>query len=190
MFVGGLPVPGEQLGARLTVGIEGSFGNLHYPLLAFGTSSAVTGPEAPAEPSLTKDLLTRGFRRACNSDYADIALKAHAADGSVLCPASNDGLVSLFIDDTWSGLNALTQETAKRPSGSKRPEPERSHSSAVTTFGYPGQASMRRQLPIVGHGDGEDPYCLALRTQDSTLAVLPLLGSQGPRLGADGDWGV
>lgn len=106
-LMGVWPMPGENLGARLTVGIDGSFGVLHYALLAYTTSPAMTRSGIPAKAphhSSTEDMLSRGFRRACNSDYADIALKAQPADGSILCRASVDGLVSLSIDGhrVWS----------------------------------------------------------------------------------------
>lgn len=98
---------GEHLGARLTVGIDGSFGTLQYALLALTTSSAFakskTAGNSRHDP-LTENMLSRGFRRACNSDYADIVLKAQPADGSVLCRSSTGGLLSVWFDDNlvWS----------------------------------------------------------------------------------------
>lgn len=98
---------GEYMGARLTVGIEGSFGILQYAFLALTGSSVMTGRgvgEQPGPCSLTGNMLERGFRRPCNSDFADIALKAQPADGSIRCHASTEGFVALWLDDTlaWS----------------------------------------------------------------------------------------
>ncbi|MGK3647186.1 hypothetical protein [Pseudarthrobacter enclensis] len=83
----------------LTAGLGGSFGILHYALLAV-SSPGVSAEDLLADPrrSLSEDLLRRGFRKACNGDYADIALKAQPADGSILCRASA-GRVSLIVDD-------------------------------------------------------------------------------------------
>ncbi|MFW0775825.1 hypothetical protein ACLRGI_21960 [Paenarthrobacter nitroguajacolicus] len=111
-------MPDDYLGARLSVRIAGSFGMLHYALFALTTSSGMTrsGPaEQPSNTSLTEDMLTRGFRRACNSDYADIALKAQPADGSILCRASTDGTLSLWFEDNlvWSErLDSKDEQTA------------------------------------------------------------------------------
>ncbi|MDQ1053863.1 hypothetical protein QE394_001791 [Arthrobacter sp. SORGH_AS 212] len=109
---------GEYLGSRLTVGIDGSFGILRYAFLAMATSSGTPGSDIAGQSapySLTEDMLRRGFRRACNSDYADIALKAQPADGSVLCRASADGRVSVWFDDklAWSErFDTKDEETA------------------------------------------------------------------------------
>lgn len=97
----------KHMAARLTVGIDGSFGVLRYALLALSPPSAsadrgLGGKEQ--DGSFTGGLVRRGFRRACNSDYADIALKAQPADGTVLCRASTSGLVSLWFEENlvWS----------------------------------------------------------------------------------------
>lgn len=130
-------MPGDHLGARLTVEIAGSFGTLQYALLAFATSSAKARSDADGQPlhySLTEDMLRRGFRRTCNSDYADIALKAQRADGSILCRASADGLVSLWFDDNLVCLSALTQEMRRMPSGYRPGGPGTSLSLAATIF--------------------------------------------------------
>jgi hypothetical protein len=100
-------MPLEHSGARLTVGIEGSFGTLYYPLLAVAPAADATSREADAEHphySLTKDLLHRGFRPACNADYGDIGLRAQPANGSVQCRATRDGLISVVYDNkpVWS----------------------------------------------------------------------------------------
>lgn len=111
-------MPGEFLGARLRVGIAGSFGMLQYALLAVATSSGMTGNRGAGQAShsfLTEDMLGRGFRRACSSDFADIALKAQPADGSVMCRASADGAVSLWVDDAliwFERLDPQDEETA------------------------------------------------------------------------------
>lgn len=91
------------------VGIEGSFGILRYALLALSPSCTPVGGKCADKAqhqdcSLTDDLLGRGFRRACNNYYADIALKAQQADGTVLCRASTGGFVSLWFDGdlVWS----------------------------------------------------------------------------------------
>lgn len=110
---------GEYLGSRLTVGIAGSFGTLWYAFLALATSSRTPGSDMAGQSapnSLTEDMLRRGFRRACNSDYSDIALKAQPADGSVLCRASADGRVSVWFDDNlaWSErFDSKDEETVR-----------------------------------------------------------------------------
>lgn len=111
-------MPGDYLGALLRVGIAGSFGMLQYALLAVATPSGMTGSGVagqPSDSSLTEDMLRRGFRRACNSDYADIALKAQPADGSILCRAFADGTVSLWFEENlvWSErFDSTDEETA------------------------------------------------------------------------------
>lgn len=87
-------------GALLTVGIEGSFGTLHYAVLAFTAVRLTTD----RQPLLTQDLLGRGFRLARIPDFEDIVLKAQPADGSIQCRASTEGLISLLVDGSmvWS----------------------------------------------------------------------------------------
>ena len=105
-----------ELGVRLTVGIEGSFGILHYAVLAFAAARPTTDRQPNVEqwPLLTRDLLGRGFRPARNADVEDIVLKAQSADGSIHCRASTEGLVSLLVDNrlVWSRqLNPEDPET-------------------------------------------------------------------------------
>jgi len=90
----------EKTGAVLTVGIEGSFGILHYAVLAFTAVRLTTD----RQPLLAQDLLGRGFRLARIADFEDIVLKAQPADGSIQCRASTEGLISLLVDDStvWS----------------------------------------------------------------------------------------
>lgn len=100
-------MPSENLGARLTVAVVGSFGVLHYPLLVFTTNVSLTSSESGEGQrygSLTAALLNRGLRLACNADQADIALKAQQADGSIQCRASANGFISLVFDNrlVWS----------------------------------------------------------------------------------------
>jgi hypothetical protein len=102
-----LIVSGDQLGARLTAEVAGSFGILQYALLAFARQPGVSGNSGAGQTSgysLTEEMLDRGFKRACNGDYADIALKAQPADGSIQCRVSIDGFVSLWTDNhmVWS----------------------------------------------------------------------------------------
>lgn len=88
------------LGARMTVGIQGSFGILHYALLALASASPRSQePRTHHGSWLTKDLLERGFRPACNADYEDMVLKARHCDGSIQCHISTNGLISLHLDD-------------------------------------------------------------------------------------------
>ncbi|MCU1517884.1 MAG: hypothetical protein JWQ75_2605 [Pseudarthrobacter sp.] len=104
----------ENLGARRTVEIKGSFGVLNYALLAFTVSGHTTKADKP-EKQLIADLLARGFRPACNGDYAEIAVKAQYADGSIQCRASTNGLISLVFDNemVWSQqFDPKDQETA------------------------------------------------------------------------------
>jgi len=113
-------MPLEHSGARLTVGIDGSFGTLYYPLLAVAPAADTTSRETDAEHphySLTADLLKRGFRPACNADYGDVALRAQPADGSIQCCTTTDGLISLVFDNkpVWSRLfDPKDAETALR----------------------------------------------------------------------------
>lgn len=100
-------MPLEHSGARLTVGIDGSFGTLDYPLLAVAPAADAASRETDAEHPqylLTEDLLQRGFRPACNADYGDIVLRAQPANGSVQCRATTAGLISLVYDNkpVWS----------------------------------------------------------------------------------------
>ncbi|MDP9998386.1 hypothetical protein [Pseudarthrobacter sulfonivorans] len=100
-------MPLEHLGARLTVGVDGSFGTLYYPLLAVARAADATSREADDEHPqylLTEDLLKRGFRPACDADHGEIALRAQPADGSIQCHATIDGLISLVFDNkpVWS----------------------------------------------------------------------------------------
>lgn len=91
---------GDHAGALLTAGLSGSFGTLEYAVLAFGPSRP-DKPDVPVDNpghSLTADLLRRGFRLACNDDYADMALKAQPADGSIVCRVAT-GHVTLVIDN-------------------------------------------------------------------------------------------
>lgn len=91
-----------ESGVRLTVGIEGSFGILHYAVLAFPAVRPTTDPHPNVEqwPLLAQDLLKRGFRPARNADVEDIVLKAQAADGSIQCRASTEGFISLVVDNS------------------------------------------------------------------------------------------
>jgi hypothetical protein len=88
------------MGAVLTVGIEGSFGILHYAVLVFTAARLTTD----RQPLLTPDLLGRGFRLARIAELEDIVLKAQPADGSIQCRASTEGLISLLVDNSmvWS----------------------------------------------------------------------------------------
>lgn len=92
--------------ARLTVGIEGSFGVLHYAVLALTAGHPQTGEKRNGRRSLwmAEDLLARGFRPVRNAEVEDIVLKAQLADGSVRCMVSIDGLISLLVDNNpvWS----------------------------------------------------------------------------------------
>lgn len=96
----------DKHGVRLTAEIEGSFGILHFAVLAFTTARPTTDPNPNVEqwPLLTQDLLKRGFRPARNADVEDIVLKAQAANGSMQCRASSEGLNSLLVDNdlVWS----------------------------------------------------------------------------------------
>lgn len=96
----------EKWGARLTVGIEGSFGVLHYAVLAFAADRRATGKLSNGEqwPLLTEDLRGRGFRPARTPGLEDIVLKAQPSNGSIQCWASTEGLISLLVDKTlvWS----------------------------------------------------------------------------------------
>lgn len=107
----------KMRGTRLTVGVQGSFGVLHYAVLAF----KATGPAPDSQPTirqwpwLTEELLGRGFRPARNADIEDIVLKAQPGDGSIQCRASSEGVISLLIDNelAWLGqLNPEDRETA------------------------------------------------------------------------------
>lgn len=108
----------EMQAIRLTVGIEGSFGILHYAVLAFTACLAATTdrqPNVEQWPLLIQELLERGFRPARNADVEDIVLKAQPADGSIQCRASTEGLVSLLVDNSlvWSRqFNPEDPETA------------------------------------------------------------------------------
>ncbi|MFF1254476.1 hypothetical protein ACFVYC_18550 [Pseudarthrobacter sp. NPDC058329] len=100
---------------RLTVGIEGSFGILHYAVLAFTAAPTDRQTNVDQCPLPTKDLLERGFRPARNADVEDIVLKAQPADGSIQCRASTEGFVSLLVDNSlvWSRqFNPEDPETA------------------------------------------------------------------------------
>lgn len=102
MLMDSVPEEKDSLGARMTIGIQGSLGILHYALLAFRLTSPAPHSQEPRVHHgswLTKDLLERGFRPACNADYEDMVLKAQPADGSVRCHASTNGLISLHLDD-------------------------------------------------------------------------------------------
>lgn len=96
----------EKRGDRLAVGIEGSFGMLHYAVLAFSAGRPTTDrqPNVQQWPLLAQELRGRGFRPARNADVEDIVLKAQPADGSIRCRASTEGLVSLLVDNSlvWS----------------------------------------------------------------------------------------
>lgn len=91
----------DKHGVRLTAEIEGSFGILHFAVLAFTTARPTTDPNPNVEqwPLLTQDLLKRGFRPARNADVEDIVLKAQASDGSIQCRASTEGFISLLVDN-------------------------------------------------------------------------------------------
>lgn len=107
----------EMRGVRLTVGIAGSFGILHYAVLAFTATrpTADRQPNVEQWPLLTEDLLGRGFRPARNADIEDIVLTAQPADDSIQCRASAEGLVSLLVDNSlvWSRVfNPEDPETA------------------------------------------------------------------------------
>lgn len=112
----------EIQGVRLTVGIEGSFGILHYAVLAFTAARPTADRQLNVEqwPLLTQELLERGFRPARNADVEDIVLKAQPADGSIQCRASTEGLVSLLV---WCGQGKSTPRTWRPPAGSKLREP-------------------------------------------------------------------
>jgi hypothetical protein len=107
----------EKQGVRQTVRVEGSFGILHYAVLAFAAArpTAERHSNVGQCPLLAEDLLGRGFRPARNADVEDIVLKAQPADGSVKCRASTEGFISLLIDNSlvWSRqFNPEDPETA------------------------------------------------------------------------------
>lgn len=107
----------EMREVRLTVGIEGSFGILLYAVLAFTAArpSADRQPNVDQCPLPTQDLLERGFKPARNADVEDIVLKAQPADGSIQCRVSNEGFISLLVDNSlvWSRqFNPEDPETA------------------------------------------------------------------------------
>jgi hypothetical protein len=117
----------EKPVARLTVGIEGSFGVLHYPVLALsvGYHTIDRQPIAARSPWLAGDLLVRGFRPVRNADAEDIVLKAQLADGSIRCRVSAGGLVSLLIDNNlvWSRqVDPADRETARWMTGARTRE--------------------------------------------------------------------
>jgi hypothetical protein len=107
----------KMRGVRLTVAIEGSFGGLHYAVLAFTAARPTTESQPIVEqgPLSPLDLLGRGFRPARIADVQDIVLKAQPADGTIQCRASADGLISLLVDNhlVWSRqFNPDDPETA------------------------------------------------------------------------------
>jgi hypothetical protein len=106
----------EKPEARLTVGVEGSFGVLLYPVLALSAGLPTTDRRRTAGCWLTEDLLVRGFRPVRDADVEDIVLKAQLADGSIRCRISADGLVSLLVDNNlvWSRqVDPEDRETAR-----------------------------------------------------------------------------
>jgi hypothetical protein len=108
----------EKRGARLTVGIAGSFGILHYAILAFPARRSTTSDLADVErwPLAAEDLLGRGFRPARDADVEAIVLKAQPAKDSIQCRASTEGLISLLVDNdlVWSRqFNPEDPETAR-----------------------------------------------------------------------------
>lgn len=96
----------KSFGCPLTVGIEGSFGTLHYAVLSLNALDIAGEGQAAIEQGLlsTQQLLGRGFRPARTADLEDIVLKAQLADGSVRCRASTEGLIQLLVDGNlvWS----------------------------------------------------------------------------------------
>jgi hypothetical protein len=108
----------EKPEARLLVGVEGSFGVLHYPVLALSAGLFRTGRQRTAgwSPWLTEDLVVRGFRPVRDADVEAIVLKAQLADGSIRCRISADGLVALLVDNNlvWSRqVDPEDRETAR-----------------------------------------------------------------------------
>lgn len=91
----------KSFGSRLTVGIEGSFGTLHYAVVALKALDIAVGGSADIHQCLLSahQLLGRRFRTARTADLEEIVLKAQVADGSVRCRASTDGLIQLVIDN-------------------------------------------------------------------------------------------
>ncbi len=91
--------------------VAGSFGTLQYPLMALTApnDSERDEPSGTPRPLGTDDLLRRGFRLARSPDYADIALKAQPADGSVACRLTA-GLLSLVVDGEIVWSERLDQE--------------------------------------------------------------------------------
>lgn len=91
---------------RLTAGIEGSFGTLHYAIVALNAahSSARGNPNPQLHRPSALDLLSRGFKPVRSADLEDIVLKAQPANGSVRCRVSTEGLVQLLVDNdlVWS----------------------------------------------------------------------------------------
>ncbi|TDL38872.1 hypothetical protein [Arthrobacter nitrophenolicus] len=95
----------ENPEARLTVvGIEGSFGVLHYAVLTIAADDHQTGEQRNPSLWMAEDLLARGFRPVRNDDVEDIVLKAQLADGSMRCQVCTKGLIALLVDDNvvWS----------------------------------------------------------------------------------------
>jgi hypothetical protein len=96
----------KSFGSPFTVGTEGSFGTLHYAVVALDALDITAGGYADAQQCLLAPLalLGRGFRPARTVDLEDIVLKAQLADGSVRCRASTEGLILLVVDNrvVWS----------------------------------------------------------------------------------------
>lgn len=96
----------KSFGSRFTVGIEGSFGTLHYAVVALNPLDIAAAGNADAQQCLLAppELLGRGFKPARTTDLEDIVLKAQLGDGSVRCRASTEGPILLLVDDNlvWS----------------------------------------------------------------------------------------
>lgn len=103
--------------SQLTIGVKGSFGVLHFAVLAFTADDAPDQQrDVGQSPWLVENLLGRGFRPARSADIEDIVLKAQPDDGSISCRVSTDGLVSVLVDNSlvWSRqVDPEDQDTAR-----------------------------------------------------------------------------